>query len=73
MIKYDMLYTAFSIVCIVLYIIFDKKTKKIQPIDIVMILILIIISGIRCNVGSDYYSYMCHITIGLLMLIVFMM
>jgi peptidoglycan/LPS O-acetylase OafA/YrhL len=57
MIKYDMLYTAFSIVCIVLYIIFDKKTKKIQPIDIVMILILIIISGIRCNVGSDYYSY----------------
>lgn len=57
MIKYDMIYTAFSIMCIVLYSIFDKKTKKIQPIDIIMILILILISGFRCNVGSDYYSY----------------
>ncbi len=52
-----MLYTAFSIACIALYIIFDKKTKKIQSIDIIMIAILIIISGIRCNVGSDYYTY----------------
>lgn len=57
MIKYDMIYTAFSIMCIVLYIIFDKKTKKIQPIDIIMIIILVVISGLRCNVGSDYYSY----------------
>ena len=57
MMKYDMLYTAFSIACIILYSILDKKTKKIQPIDIIMIIILIVISGIRCNVGSDYYSY----------------
>ena len=57
MIMYDILYTSFSIICIALYTIFDKKNKKIQVIDIVMILILIVISGIRCNVGSDYYSY----------------
>ncbi|MCI8759656.1 MAG: EpsG family protein [Clostridia bacterium] len=57
MMTYDILYTIFSIACIMLYIIFDKKTKKIQPIDIIMIVILIVVSGIRCNVGSDYYVY----------------
>ncbi len=57
MISYDILYLSFSILCIVIYTIFDKKTKEIQPIDIIMIILLIIISGIRCNVGSDYYSY----------------
>ena len=57
MIMYDMLYTVFSIMCIVLYTIFDKKTKRIQPIDIIMIIILILVTGIRCNVGSDYYTY----------------
>ena len=57
MIIYDIIYLAFSILCIALYTIFDKKTKKIQPIDIIIILMLVIISGIRCNCGSDYYSY----------------
>lgn len=57
MITYDILYTGFSIICIILYIIFDKKTKNIQPIDIIMMVALIVISGIRCNVGSDYYVY----------------
>jgi len=57
MIMYDMLYTAFSVIAIIAYIIFDKKTNKIQPIDIIMIIVLIIVSGIRCNVGSDYYTY----------------
>lgn len=57
MIIYDIIYLAFSILCIGLYTIFDKKTKKIQPIDIIIISILVIISGIRCNCGSDYYSY----------------
>lgn len=57
MIMYDMLYTSFSIIGIILYTIFDQKTKKIQPIDIIMIIVLIVVSGLRCNVGSDYYSY----------------
>lgn len=57
MIMYDILFTTFSIICIMIYTIFDKKTKKIQFIDIVMIGILIVISGIRCNAGSDFYSY----------------
>lgn len=54
---YDIKCTIFAILCIVLYIIFDKKTKKIQIIDIVMIVLLIVISGIRCNFGSDTYNY----------------
>lgn len=57
MIIYDMIYLVFSIICIVLYTLFDKKTKKIQIIDIIIIAILVVISGIRCNCGSDYYSY----------------
>ena len=46
-----------AVLCIALYVIFDKKSKKIQIIDIVMIIIMIIISGIRCNFGSDSYNY----------------
>lgn len=54
---YDMKCTVFAIFCIILYVIFDKKTKKIQLIDWIMIALLVIISGIRCNFGSDSFNY----------------
>lgn len=54
---YDMKLIIFAVFCITLYAIFDKKTNKIQIIDIIMMTILVIISGIRCNFGSDSYNY----------------
>ena len=54
---YDIKCTIFAVVCIIIYVIFDKKTKKIQLIDIIMMIILILVSGFRCNFGSDSYNY----------------
>lgn len=54
---YDIKCFVFAILCITLYVIFDKKTSKIQLIDIVMMIVLVIVSGARCNFGSDTYNY----------------
>ena len=54
---YDIKCIMFAILCIAIYVIFDRKTKKIQIIDWIMIIILVIVSGIRCNFGSDSYNY----------------
>ena len=54
---YDIKCLVFAILIITLYLIFDKKTNKIQLIDILIIIILVVISGIRCNFGSDMFNY----------------
>lgn len=57
MINYDIISNLFFIILIILYIIFDKNSKKIQISDILVMVILVIVSALRCNVGSDYYNY----------------
>lgn len=52
------IYLLIIIIAIYVYKLFDKKSKKIQLIDILMIVALIIITGIRFDVGSDYTTYL---------------
>lgn len=54
---YDIKCVIFAFICITIYVMFDKKTKKIQVIDIIMIGILVLVSGLRCNFGSDSFNY----------------
>lgn len=57
MVLFDILYIAFGFVLCFIYRLFNKKTNKIQWIDFLILLILILVSSLRCNVGSDYYGY----------------
>ena len=54
---YDIKVLTFIMICIVIYVIFDKKSAKMQIIDFIIMGILIIVSGFRCNFGSDYFNY----------------
>lgn len=57
MVLFDMMYLAFGLIVCFLYRLFNKKTNKIQWIDFLIIFILVFVSSLRCNVGSDYYGY----------------
>lgn len=39
------------------YIVLDKKNKKIQIIDVCIIILLVTVTGIRYGIGTDYLSY----------------
>lgn len=47
----------FIAIVTIFYAKFNARTKKIQKVDIIIIIMLVILSAIRVNVGSDYYSY----------------
>ncbi|MDE6024407.1 MAG: EpsG family protein [Lachnospiraceae bacterium] len=55
--EYDIKYIAVAALFVFIYHKFDKYNSKIQFIDILAILFLVCITGYRCNVGSDFYSY----------------
>lgn len=52
------------IICIVLILIYyfsckfqNRKNKRLQKADYIILILMILISGLRCNSGSDYYNY----------------
>lgn len=51
-------YLLITIIAILFYKTLDRPSKKIQLIDIVMMLLLIIITGARFDVGTDYLAYL---------------
>lgn len=57
MLQFDIKYIIFCLCICLLYKIFNKENNKIQIIDIVTMCILVVVSALRCNVGSDYVSY----------------
>ena len=57
MIKFGLLYAAFGLVLCLIYKKFNKANNKIQFIDIFIMAILVTVSAIRLNTGSDFYSY----------------
>lgn len=53
--------TGATLLCLLLVLIYpplNKTTKKIQPEDIIIMIVLISISGFRYEVGSDYTRYL---------------
>ena len=57
MIKFNIYYLLFALLICFIYRLFNKQNNKLQLIDIIIIVGLILISALRCNVGSDYYAY----------------
>lgn len=57
MMAFNIIYMVFGLIICFIYRLFNKNTNKIQFIDILVIIILVLISSLRCNVGSDYYGY----------------
>lgn len=57
MIAFSAIYTIFGLLLYFAYKKFSKPTRKIQKIDIFIIAVLVIVSAIRLNTGSDFYSY----------------
>lgn len=47
----------FTVLVTIFYALFNSKTKKVQLIDIIIIILLVVLSAVRVNVGSDYYAY----------------
>lgn len=55
---YDIQYVFVAVILVLLYILLDKRyTKKIRIIDWVAVVILVFLSGMRYNVGSDFQEY----------------
>lgn len=54
----SIVYLLVILIAVFFYKSLDKQSNKIQLIDLIMILMLIIVTGIRFEVGSDYLSYL---------------
>ena len=60
MIEWSILQLVVSLFLILIYYFLcknDNKKNIFQKSDIIITLILILIAGLRCNSGSDYYNY----------------
>lgn len=53
----SVIYLIAIILSITIYRVFDRKSNKVQIIDILMIVLLIVITGLRYGVGTDYEAY----------------
>ena len=57
MFEFAIMYLLFGVIVSAVYKMFNRENRKLQLIDAIICLVLVFVSAIRINTGSDFYSY----------------